>query len=92
MRNYNLITNHTKMKTKKNLAELDLKIASVVKEARNNKGLMQKHIAHSINISTTKYSRMEDGKVQMSIVELLQICNALGVSIHYILGTAGFTR
>lgn len=59
------------------LIELGLK----VKELREEKGLSQTELAYKIGKDQPSINRLEKGKVNPSIIYLLEICEGLEISI-----------
>ena len=57
-----------------------------LKELRDETGKMQKDFAAELEINAPKYSRLESGKQQPSIQELIQLAEYFHVTIDYLLG------
>ena len=60
-------------------------IARKLKEVRLSKGLTQEYIADMADVNTSHISNIENNRVKVSLSTLLQICNALGVTVDYVL-------
>ena len=63
---------------KERLLQLGLK----VKELREGKGLSQTELAYKIGKDQPSINRLEKGRVNPSIIYLLQICEGLEISIE----------
>ena len=55
------------------------KIGRVIKEARIEKGLSQKHLALSIGMKQPDISRIEEGKKNITLFTLIRLCKILGI-------------
>lgn len=62
------------------------KIGQKIKEVRTSENLTQEYIADTVGINTSHISNIENNKTKVSLNTLVQICNALNVSVDYILG------
>lgn len=60
-------------------------IGQRIREARNDKHLTQEYIASVTGVNVSHISNIETSKVKVSLTLLVQICNALGVTLDYIL-------
>jgi transcriptional regulator with XRE-family HTH domain len=49
----------------------------IVREARLKKEYSQEHIAHVLNISQSKYSRLEKGEISFDVKELSTLIDVL---------------
>ena len=58
-------------------------VGDVLKNERHNKKwkISQECISQCIGLSQEQYSRIENGKGSLSIIELVVICNRLGISL-----------
>ncbi len=66
------------MDVKERLLQLGLK----VKELREGKGLSQTELAYKIGKDQPSINRLEKGRVNPSIIYLLQICEGLEITIE----------
>lgn len=62
------------------------KIGLKIKETRISRNLTQENIAEAVGVNTSHISNIETGKTKVSLTTLIFICNALDVSVDYILG------
>ena len=60
-------------------------IGQKIKETRISKGLTQEHIANLVDVNTSHISNIENDRVKVSLTTLVSICNALDVTVDYIL-------
>lgn len=60
-----------------------------LKKARLEQGLTQRDISKLLNISQPTYSGYESGRTQPDLETLGQLCDFLGVSADWLLGTKG---
>ena len=60
-------------------------IGKKIKEKRISKGLTQDYIANMADVNTSHISNIENNRVKVSLTTLVQICNALDVTVDYIL-------
>lgn len=68
------------------MKELDFsRIGQRIKEVRTDKKLTQEYIAETTSVNVSHISNIENAKVKVSLTLLVAICNALGVTIDYIL-------
>lgn len=58
-----------------------IKLGLKVKELREEKGLSQTELAYKIGKDQPSINRLEKGKVNPSIIYLLEICEGLEISI-----------
>lgn len=61
------------------------RIAHKLRETRLAKGLTQEYIANMADVNTSHISNIENNRVKISLSTLVQVCNALGVTVDYIL-------
>lgn len=61
------------------------KIGQKLKKIRMSEGLTQEYIANIVDINTSHISNIENNRVKVSLSTLIQICNALGVTVDYVL-------
>lgn len=61
-------------------------IGQRIKEVRNEKKLTQDWLAEKTGVNVSHISNIETNKVKVSLTLLVHICNALDVTIDYILG------
>ena len=70
------------------MRELDFDyIGQRIKEVRTDKHLTQEYLANMIGVNTSHVSNIETGKTKVSLTLPVQICNALGVTVDYLLET-----
>jgi transcriptional regulator with XRE-family HTH domain len=60
-------------------------ISTRIKEIRTRKNIQQAEIAKAINLTTTAYNRIENGKTQLSVNNLFAIANALQIDVSELL-------
>ncbi len=60
-------------------------IGKKLKETRTSKGLTQEYIANMADVNTSHISNIENNRVKVSLPTLVHICNALNVTVDYIL-------
>lgn len=61
------------------------KIGKRLKEIRLSKGLPQDAVAGAAEVNTSHISNIENNHVKVSLPTLIYICNALGVTVDYVL-------
>lgn len=61
------------------------KIGKKLKEIRLSRGLTQEYIANMADVNTSHISNIENNRVKVSLPTLVHICNALDVTVDYIL-------
>lgn len=68
------------------MQELDFeKIGARLKELRLTKGYTQEQVAAIIDVNTSHISNIENNRVKVSLTALVQLCNALDVTVDYVL-------
>ena len=68
------------------MEELDFNfIGQRIREVRNDKHLTQEYLANKVGVNISHISNIETCKVKVSLTLLVQICNALDVTIDYLL-------
>lgn len=60
-------------------------IGQRIREIRSDKHLTQEYLATVTDVNVTHISNIETNKVKVSLTLLVQICNALGVTLDYLL-------
>lgn len=60
-------------------------IGQRIKEVRIEKGLTQEFLANSTDVNVSHISNIETNKVKVSLTLLVGICNALDITIDYLL-------
>ena len=60
-------------------------IGQRIREIRNDKHLTQEYLANTTDVNVSHISNIETNKVKISLTLLVQICNALGVTLDYML-------
>jgi len=61
------------------------RISKKLKDIRISKGLTQEYIANMADVNTSHISNIENNRVKISLPTLVNICNALDVTVDYIL-------
>lgn len=61
------------------------RIGNKLKEIRTSKGLTQEYIANMADVNTSHISNIENNRVKISLPTLVHVCNALGVTVDYVL-------
>lgn len=68
------------------MKEIDFeKIGRKLKEIRLSKGLTQEYVANAANVNTSHISNIENNRVRISLPTLVYVCNALNVTVDYVL-------
>ena len=68
------------------MKELDFAfIGQRIKEVRNEKHLTQEYLANVTGVNVSHVSNIETNKVKISLTLLINICNALNVTMDYML-------
>ncbi len=60
-------------------------ISKRIKDTRIAKGITQEYVATVADVNTSHISNIENNRVKVSLTTLVQICNALDVTVDYIL-------
>ena len=61
-------------------------IGKRIKEVRTDRQLTQEYLAKVTDVNVSHISNIETNKVKVSLTLLVSICNAMNVTIDYILG------
>lgn len=61
------------------------KIGKKIKEVRLEKKLTQEYLADAVDVNTSHISNIENNRVKVSLSTLIKICNALNITVDYIL-------
>lgn len=61
------------------------RIAHKLRETRISKGYSQDYIAKKADVNTSHICNIENNRVKVSLSTLIQICNALDITVDYIL-------
>ena len=61
------------------------RIGQKLKELRISKNLTQEYIANIADVNVSHISNIENNRVKISLPTLVHVCNALGVTVDYIL-------
>ena len=61
------------------------KIGKKIKETRISRHLTQEYVANATDVNTSHISNIENNRVKVSLSTLVQICNALNITVDYIL-------
>lgn len=68
------------------MGDLDFSfIGKRIKDVRTDKHLTQEYMANFAGVNVSHISNIENGKVKISLTLLVKVCNALGVSMDYLL-------
>lgn len=68
------------------MQELDFAfIGKRIREVRSSKHLTQEYLAETTGVNVSHISNIELNKVKVSLTLLVQICNALQISMDYLL-------
>lgn len=68
------------------MKELDFsRIAKKIKDTRISKQLTQEYVANIADVNVSHISNIENNRVKVSLSTLVQICNALDITVDYIL-------
>jgi transcriptional regulator with XRE-family HTH domain len=62
-------------------------IGRKIRETRISKGLTQEYIANMADVNTSHISNIENNRAKISLPTLVHICNALDVTVDYILSS-----
>lgn len=60
-------------------------IGKRLREIRISKGLTQEYVASCADVNTSHISNIENNRVKISLTTLVHACNALGVTVDYVL-------
>ena len=63
------------------------RIGKKIREIRLAKGLTQEYIANIADVNTSHISNIENNRVKISLPTLVHICNALDVTVDYVLAS-----
>lgn len=72
--------------------DIKLKIGKRIKELRNLRGFSQEELADRAGIDRTYVNSVENGKRNVSIVNIEKIANALGCTLQEFFTTENFTN
>lgn len=61
-------------------------IGKRIKEVRTDRQLTQEYLAKVTDVNVSHISNIETNKVKVSLTLLISICNAMNVTVDYILG------
>ena len=68
------------------MQELDFRqIGKNIRSARLRQGLTQEYMASRIGVNVSHISNIENNRVKVSLTALVAICNALNLTVDYIL-------
>ncbi|MGN0291336.1 MAG: helix-turn-helix domain-containing protein [Lachnospiraceae bacterium] len=71
--------------------DIDFKaIGSKLREIRTSKGLTQEYVATIANVNVSHISNIENNRVKISLQTLVFICNALNVTVDFVLSKEYF--
>ncbi len=60
-------------------------LGNKLREIRNSKGLTQEYVATIANVNVSHISNIENNRVKISLQTLMLVCNALDVTIDFVL-------
>ncbi len=60
-------------------------LGNKLREIRNEKGLTQEYVATIANVNVSHISNIENNRVKISLQTLMLVCNALDVTIDFVL-------
>ena len=60
-------------------------IGNRLREIRISKGLTQEYIANCVDVNTSHICNIENNRVKISLTTLVNVCNALDVTLDYVL-------
>lgn len=65
---------------------IDFKALGIkLREIRISKGLTQEYVATMANVNTSHISNIENNRVKISLITLVNVCNALEVTVDFVL-------
>ena len=74
------------MKGSEHMKEINFEnIGRKLKEIRLSKGLTQEYVADMADVNTSHISNIENNRVKISLTTLVNVCNALDVTVDFIL-------
>lgn len=65
--------------------ELLIKLGKIIKQKRKDIGISQENFAYKIGMDRTYYSSIENGKHNISILQIEKIANGLDITISELL-------
>ena len=60
-------------------------IGERLREIRIEKGLTQEYIANMADVNTSHISNIENNRVRISLPTLVHVCNAMNITVDYVL-------
>jgi transcriptional regulator with XRE-family HTH domain len=66
-----------------------MSVGTIIKKIREQKGMLQKQVALTLNIGNTNYNKMENGNREPSVTELQQLAKLFNMSVDEILNFEG---
>ena len=68
------------------MQDIDLAfIGQRIREVRSNKHLTQEYLGNMVGVNSTHISNIELNKVKVSLSTLIRICNAMDITVDYLL-------
>lgn len=61
------------------------RISKKLRDVRISKGYSQDYVARKADVNTSHICNIENNRVKVSLSTLIQICNALNITVDYIL-------
>ena len=68
--------------SKRNSLSAEAQLQALLKEVRNEAGLRQADLAERLGQPQSFVSKFESGERRLDILELRQVCQALGIPLH----------
>ena len=66
-------------------SELNIKIGQKIRDLRESKKISQQDLSALCNFEKSNMSRIESGKTNVTVGTLLKICQALNISISFLI-------
>lgn len=70
-------------------SSIRMSLGTIIKQIREQKGLLQKQVAAELNIGNTNYNKLENGNREPSVKELQQLAKLFDMSVDQILNYEG---
>lgn len=61
------------------------RIGKILKEIRISKNLTQEYVANVADVNVSHISNIENNRVKISLSTLVHVCNALNITVDYVL-------
>jgi transcriptional regulator with XRE-family HTH domain len=66
-----------------------MNVYETIKKLRKSKGLTQAEMADKLNLATSNYTLLENGKTELTYSKMLKLAEVFGVSVGELLGLEG---